>query len=140
MILKNINLVFIIMPFMLAGVLYSRIVKHKTGDALRDQLKGVQVMMIMFGAMLFVLWICMPITATLSSFGYPETVEDIQTPKKMLRLFQEYNHAIVRTTEAVYWLLFLMTFWFLTAMYQLMKIMMLERDKHLETKHDEKAL
>jgi hypothetical protein len=138
--LQDISLVWVMIPFIIGAVIYSKIGKHRTGDPLRDKLKDMQVMLIMFGVILVVLWFSLPFTASLSTFGYPETVEDINSQKKVLHLFQKYNKAITRTTDALYWLLFTFTFWFVASMYQFMKILMVNRDKELEALHDEKAV
>jgi hypothetical protein len=79
-------------------------------------------------------------TPSLSTFGYPETVEEIATQEKVLKLLQRYNKAIVRTTEVLHWLLFISIFWFVGLMWQLMKIMMQQRDKELIKNDDEKVI
>ena len=138
--LENINLAWILIPFIIAAIVYPRIVKHRTGDPLRDKLKDMQVMLIMFGVIMVVLLFSLPMTPSLSTFGYPETIEDIATPEKVLKLMQRYNKAIVRTTEVLHWLLFISVFWFVAVMYQLVKIMTLNRDKELMKNNDEKVI
>ncbi len=138
--LENINLAWVLIPFIIGAIIYPRIVKHRTGDPLRDKLKDMQVMLIMFGVIMVVLLFSLPITPSLSTFGYPETIEDIATPEKVLKLMQRYNKAIVRTTEVLHWLLFISVFWFVAVMYQLVKIMTLNRDKELMRNNDEKVI
>lgn len=72
---------------------------------------------IVFGFLLVVLWLSLPSTPSLKSFGYPEDVSAIKRDVDILRLFQEYNKAIVRTTEVLQWFLFLFTWWFLTTLF-----------------------
>lgn len=97
-------------------------------------------MLIVFGVMLGMLWFMLPFTTSLSTFGYPETTADIDSQEKILKLFQRYNKAISRTIDVLYWLLFMFTFWFVASMCQLFKVMMQNRDKELEAKHDEKTI
>ncbi|MCO6148582.1 hypothetical protein [Flavobacterium sp. NRK1] len=138
--LQNIDLAWILIPFIIGAIIYPRIVKHRTGDPLRDKLKDMQIMLIMFGVLMAVLLFSLPMTPSLSTFGYPETVEEIATPEKVLKLLQRYNKAIVRTTEVLHWLLFISIFWFVGSMWQLMKIMMQQRDKELIKNDDEKVI
>lgn len=72
---------------------------------------------IVFGFLLVVLWLSLPSTPSLKSFGYPEDVSAISKDTDILRLFQEYNKAIVRTAEVLQWFLFLFTWWFLTTLF-----------------------
>lgn len=138
--LEGINLVWIMIPFIIGGVIYAKIVKHTVGDPLRDKLKGMQVMLIIFGVILAILWFLLPMTASFSTFGYPETVEDVNSQEKVLKLFQNYNNVISRTIDVVHYLLFTFTFWFVASMYQLFKVMMQVRDKELETQSNEKNI
>jgi hypothetical protein len=138
--LQNIDLAWILIPFIIGAIIYPRIVKHRTGDPLRDKLKDMQIMLIMFGVLMAVLLFSLPMTPSLSTFGYPETVEEIATQEKVLKLLQRYNKAIVRTTEVLHWLLFISIFWFVGLMWQLMKIMMQQRDKELIKNDDEKVI
>ena len=135
--LDKINLIWILIPFIVAGVIYSKIVRHKTGDPVRDNVKNVQIMFIMTGVVLAVLWFSLPSTPSLSSFGYPETVQDIGSQEKLLKLLQDYNRAIVRTTEVVHWMLFLFMFWILTAVYQLLEVYKNKLDKQIAKERDE---
>lgn len=135
--LDKISLVWIVLPFMVAGIFYSKIVRHKTGDPLRDSIKNVQIMFTMMGVLLFVLWFSLPHTASLGTFGYPETVEEIGSQEKLLELLQEYNRAIVRTTEVVYWMLFVFMFWMLMSVYQLLQAYRNRLDKQLAKERNE---
>lgn len=135
--LDKINLIWILIPFIVAGVIYSKIVRHKTGDPLRDNVKNVQIMFIVTGVVLAVLWLSLPSTPSLSSFGYPETVQDIGSQEKLLKLLQDYNRAIVRTTEVVHWMLFVFMFWILAAVYQLLEVYKNKLDKQIAKERDE---
>jgi hypothetical protein len=71
--------------------------------------------------MLIVLWFALPSTPSLSTFGYPADIEAIRQPQRLLYYLQDYNRALVRTTEAVHGLLFVIVWWFLSAVHSLLK-------------------
>lgn len=63
--------------------------------------------LIALGLLSLVLWLMLPSTPSLSTFGYPETIDQIQSNEQILDYLQRYNKAIVRTTEVVYWFIFI---------------------------------
>jgi phosphate/sulfate permease len=71
--------------------------------------------------MVVMLLFALPQTPTLSTFGYPKSIEDIQTPKQMLYYLQWYNHALVKTIYVLYWFIFTFVVWFLSAVYTFSK-------------------
>ena len=71
---------------------------------------SIRMIALAFGAAVVVLWLSLPSTPVLSSFGYPKTVQQISEPVQMLALLQEYNRAIVRTTEVLSLFMFLVVF------------------------------
>lgn len=82
-----------------------------------DAFEKMKLSLILFGIYSVVLWLCVPATPILETFGYPETVSDIKTDAQILRLFQDYNKAIVRTTEILKWFLFGFIWFFMTNIY-----------------------
>lgn len=138
MLLENLNLAFIIIPFIIGGVFYTKIARHKIGHPLRDSIQNLRIMLLVSGAMFVVMYILLPSTPSLSSFGYPETVEDINSQEKILKLLQGQNKAIVRTTETVQWMLFILAFWILAAVVPVLKAVKDKIDLNLEAKHNEK--
>ena len=76
---------------------------------------------IVFGALLLILLLSLPSTPNLKTIGYPEDISAIKGDAKILNLFQEYNKAIVRTTEVLHWFLFLFIWWFLTTLFGVAK-------------------
>lgn len=140
MLLEGINLVFIIIPFILGGVFYTKFARHKIGHPLRDSIQNLKIMLIIAGAMFAIMFILLPSAPSLSTFGYPETVEDINSQEKILKLLQGQNKAIVRTTETVQWTLFILTFWIIAAVYPVLKFGKEKIDAQLEVKHDEEAV
>ena len=121
---------WIFLPVLVVAGIYTKFIKRDTGDELRDKLKDLEIMLIGFGITIFIALLALPSTPSLSTFGYPETLEDIASQKKMLRLFQEYNKAIVRTTEVVHWLLFLSAIWLTGTLYKLIRVMRISRERN----------
>ena len=76
---------------------------------------------LLFGVLIIILYLSLPITASLKTFGYPEDIEVIKRDKDILRLLQGYNKSIVRTTEVLQWFLFLFVWWFLTTLFGVAK-------------------
>jgi hypothetical protein len=69
---------------------------------------------VLFGCLTMILYLSLPVTPVLKTFGYPNNVSDIKLETDVLHQLQQYNKAIVRTTEVVSWFLFLFVFWFFT--------------------------
>ncbi len=138
--LDKISLVWIILPFFIAGIIYSKIVRHKTGNPVRDSIKNVQIMFIMMGVLFAVLLLSLPSTPSLNTFGYPETVAEIGSQEKLLKLLQKYNRAIVRTTEVVNWMLFVFMFWMLASVYQLLQAYRNKLDKDIAQSKNENII
>ena len=82
-----------------------------------DAFEKMKLSLILFGIYSVVLWLCLPHTPVLETFGYPETVNDIKTDSQILKLLQDYNKAIVRTTEILKWFLFGFIWFFMTNIY-----------------------
>lgn len=121
--LKDIDFFWVLLIFIIAAAIYSRVVRVKTGDRLRDSLKNMETAFLVSGALLFVMWFFVPFTSSLSTFGYPEEVADVDTPEEVLKYLQRYNDAIVRTTDIVKWTLFIIIFWVFTSGYQVVKLL-----------------
>ncbi len=76
---------------------------------------------ILVGVLIIILYLSLPSTPSLKTFGYPEDISVINKDKDILRLLQEYNKSIVRTTEVLQWFLFLFVWWFLTTLFGVAK-------------------
>lgn len=134
MFLKEVNVAYLFLPVIVIAGIYAKLIKRDKGDPLRDKLKDVEIMLIGFGVIIFIGVLALPITPTLSTFDYPETLEDIGSQKKMLRLLQEYNKAIVRTTEVLHWMLFIGGIWLISTLYKLVNVMRINRESKLSKK------
>lgn len=82
-----------------------------------DAFEKMKLSLILFGIYSVVLWVCVPSTPVLATFGYPETVNDIKNPEQVLRYLQDYNKVIVRTSEILRWFLFGFIWFFMTNIY-----------------------
>ncbi len=79
--------------------------------------KALQFSIVSLAVMLLLLLFSLPNTSSLSTFGYPESVEEIQSPKLLLELLQDYNKALVQTVNVLHWFLFIFVVWFLTTLF-----------------------
>jgi len=82
-----------------------------------DAFDKMKLSLVLFGIFSVVLWLCLPSTPSLETFGYPESVNDISTDNKILKLLQEYNKAIVRTANVLHWFMFGFIFFFMSNIY-----------------------
>lgn len=82
-----------------------------------DAFDKMKLSLVLFGIYSLVLWLCIPSTPALETFGYPETVNDIKSNEQILKLLQDYNKTIVRTTEVLKWFLFGFIWFFMTNFY-----------------------
>ncbi|REL33547.1 hypothetical protein DYD21_09030 [Rhodohalobacter sp. SW132] len=90
------------------------------------------------GFLSIVLWFMLPITSTLSTFGFPETINEIQSNEQLLDYLQKYNKAIVRTTEIVHWFIFIFVWGFLTSLYSIIKTFKSLREEHYSKNVEDK--
>src|SRR5690606_32072058 len=111
---KEIPIIYVVaLLFLMYLIAYFVKFKNKNVDAFEK----MKLSLILFGIYSVVLWLCVPLTPTLETFGYPETVNDIKTDAQILNLLQEYNKAIVRTTDILKWFLFGFIWFFMTNIY-----------------------
>lgn len=94
----------------------------------------------MTGVILLVLWICLPQTPSLSTFGYPEEAADVNTPEKVLKYLQRYNDALVRVIDVVKFSLFIVIFWVISSALRVMSAYKDVLDKDIFKQKDEKDL
>ncbi|HMO33106.1 MAG TPA: hypothetical protein PKE63_01190 [Lacibacter sp.] len=118
--LQNTDLLIIFGPAILIASLLLLVAVSRTGkQGISPLAKAVDHFFfstLFFGVLLILLWLSLPSTPALKTFGFPADVTAVQDEKKLLWHLQEYNKAIVRTTEVVQWLLFLFVWWFLTTL------------------------
>jgi energy-coupling factor transporter transmembrane protein EcfT len=95
--------------------------QRKRKNELEKAISLFKVSTVAVGLLSILLWFMLPSTASLSSFGFPETVKEIQSNEQLLNYLQEYNQAIVRITRVVYWFIFIFVWWFLVSVYSVTK-------------------
>jgi hypothetical protein len=118
----DIDLYRILVPALIVIVVAALIVRARIScqpTELHKAIAQLRLVTIATGVLLLLLWFLLPQTPVLSTFGFPHSVEDIQSPKRLLQYLQDYNRALVRTTSVVHWFIFVFVWWFLTAIYSL---------------------
>jgi hypothetical protein len=132
---KNIDLLYIFVPAILIATAVLRIVKNRKDkqdlnhfDRAIEHFKATSMA---FGSLLMVLWFSLPFTSSLKTFGYPDDFSAIKSEEQILHLLQDYNKAIVRTTEVVHWFIFLFVWWFLITIFDVIKAYKENGDKAL---------
>jgi|AntRauTorckE6833_2_1112554.scaffolds.fasta_scaffold16966_1 hypothetical protein len=103
--------------------------QRKRENELEKAISLLKVNTFAVGLLSILLWFLLPSTPTLSTFGFPETVQEIQSNEQLLNYLQEYNQAIVRTTRVVYWFIFIFVWWFLASVYSLIKALSNQQGK-----------
>jgi hypothetical protein len=120
----DIQLAHILLPVVVFWVVVSvvmRVRQTKESDAARRAWMNFKLTTIASATLLVILWFALPSTASLSTFGYPKGLDDVSDPRRLLKYLQDYNRAVVRTTEVVQWLLFLFVWWFGSALYDFLR-------------------
>jgi uncharacterized membrane protein len=124
---QDTTLIYIFTPALLIGSIIAIIlavsIKKKTSSSVEKAIVIVKYNCILFGAMVVVLYLSLPVTPSLSTFGYPEDIAAIQEDKKLLYLLQTYNKALVRTTEVLHWFLFTFIWFFLATIINVTNIL-----------------
>lgn len=101
----------------------------KQDDELEKAITLLKISIFSTAFLSMVLWLMLPLTPSLSTFGFPETVEEISKSDRLLTYIQDHNKAIVRTTEVVNWFIFIFVWGFLTAFYSVIKSFSTLRDE-----------
>lgn len=103
------------------GKLLSRYFVRHEQDPMQKTLKLFRFHLAFVGGFCILLWFLLPATPVLSTFGYPKSESDIQSAQSLLRYLQDYNRALVRTTQVLHWFIFVFVWWFMTTLYELSK-------------------
>jgi heme/copper-type cytochrome/quinol oxidase subunit 2 len=118
------QLAYILLPVIVFWVVVSvvmRVRMTKESDAAKRAWMNFKLIAIASATLLVILWFALPSTPSLSTFGYPKGLDDVSDPRRLLKYLQDYNRAVVRTTEVVQWLLFLFIFWIGSALYDFLR-------------------
>ncbi len=103
-IFENMDLNLVLLPVIIFWVfvsVLSRKFMWKSTDVRTRALRLLRLEMIMLGVFMAILWLSLPFVPGLYSFGYPDSVRQIERPEEILHYLQEYNRAIVRTTQVL---------------------------------------
>ncbi len=110
---EDTSIIVFLLPIFIAAIIVPLFLFKKFKDE-KDPAKRLSIRLryILWsaGAVFLVLWFLLPMTPVLSTFGYPQSIDDL-TPRKTLGYLQSYNHALVRTIEIIHWALFIGLFW-----------------------------
>jgi hypothetical protein len=138
MLFEHTTLVYVLLPVIICLVVVSRLlrsrIKAREKEPLTCALKLLKMNTTICGAMFVFLWFSLPMTSSLSTFGAPRTVLDVQSGPVLLSLLQNYNRALVRTTDVLNWFLFAFVWWFLTSYYDFAKAISETRRQSPEVK------
>jgi hypothetical protein len=130
----NANLFYIFGPaIVLASIVLAILKKERQNQSTSELGKAIEhfkLTSILFGVLLLILWLSLPQAPVLKSFGYPDDVSVLKDESKTLNLLQTYNKALVRTTEVLYWFLFLFIWWFMTTLFGIAKAYKVGSDKN----------
>ena len=113
------SVLFIAVIVVVVANLGSRYFLRHEHDPLKKALKLFRLNLVFMGGFCVLLWFLLPITPALSTFGYPQSEIDIQSTKSLLRYLQDYNRALVRTTEVLHWFIFVFVWWFIATLFDL---------------------
>lgn len=116
----GINTAYLLLPAIVLIVILNLVFRRRS-RALRNPIQRalieLRIGLGFSGAFAILLWFLLPSTPVLSSFGFPDSVQDVQPPERLLKLLQDYNRALVRTTDVVFWFLFVFVWWCLSSIY-----------------------
>ncbi|RVT77529.1 hypothetical protein EOD40_06925 [Flavobacterium sufflavum] len=89
---SNIDLLYIFGPALLIAIIVLVIIKNRSNKQNASELSKAidhfKITSIVFGALLVVLWLSLPSTPSLKSFGYPDDISAIKGDAKVLNLFK----------------------------------------------------
>ena len=115
---------------LLIGGVLGHFLQRPQADPMKRALVTLKTNFIVVGAFCMVLWFLLPSTPALSTFGYPTGEGSIQSASQLLRYLQDYNKALVRTTQVVHWFIFVFVWWFLTSYFYFSKAITAEQKNH----------
>jgi uncharacterized protein YggT (Ycf19 family) len=120
------DLSYILGPAILVWLVISVFLRRRPQsgtDPIKRAWTEFRLSIIATGSILILLWFALPSTPSLSTFGYPTDLAIVSQPKRLLSLLQDYNRALVRTTEVLHWVIFVMVWWFISSVYAFSKVL-----------------
>ena len=120
--LEKIELRYLVLGLFLAFLIGHFFVQRKNSIKLTLQFR-----LIFYGVVMVILWFSLPNTSYLVSFGYPSDVSDIESKERLLKYLQDYNHAIVKTTKVLHYIIFITTFWLIAIISSVIKYLKIDK-------------
>jgi hypothetical protein len=119
--LNSLNITFILLPilpiFTVLLLIYRRRINRES-NLIKRGFRLFKLNLILIGAFTGIAWLLsFGLTPSLSTFGYPETIEDIQNPEQILNYLQQYNRALVTNLLVFNWFIVTFSVWFLSSLY-----------------------
>ena len=127
----TVNLNLILLPVFIGLVIWFLIIGRRINKIQDPKLRAHKLLanlVASLGIILMLFWFLLPHTAVLSTFGYPGTLnrllpgEDVLPGTDVLTYLQEYNRALVRTIQVLFWFIFVFVWWFLLGLLEFSKI------------------
>ena len=109
---------WVIMGFLAVSVIVLLIFNRNNDDPLQDKLNKFKTSLLLGGIFLGLMYLIMPMTPGLSTFGYPDDAANVDTPEEVLKYLQRYNDVLVKTIDIVRWTFFIMAFWVVASGYR----------------------
>lgn len=123
--LSSINTLWILAPaFLIITVilLINRRRINQDPHIVKRSFRLLKLYLISIGSFTAITWLVVSsFPAILTTFGYPDTVESIQTTEQILDYLQQYNRALTTTMNAFSLFLFAFTVWLLSSIYEFAK-------------------
>ena len=107
---SHIDFIYIFGPVLILVVISGEIYKSKVkpyDNEFEKSIFNLKITLIQMGVLLIVLFLAIPSTPSLSTFGYPRDINSVNTNEEILSYLQDYNKAIVRTSDILRWTVFL---------------------------------
>jgi Na+/serine symporter len=120
------QLAYLLVPVILCWLVVAVLMRRrqaKEPDPIKRAWINFKVTTIGSGIVLVILWLALPSTASLSTFGHSKGLSDVTDPQVLMIYMRDCIQAVVRTTEVVGWLLFLLVLWFGSALYDFLRIL-----------------
>ncbi|PWN06970.1 hypothetical protein [Rhodohalobacter mucosus] len=115
---------YIFGPALLVAIILAmgfRFWEGRKESELEKAISELKINIVLIGFLSIVLWFMLPSTPSLHTFGFPETIHEIQSNEQLLDYPQGQSSAIIRTTQVVQWFIFLFVWGLLTTLYSVMK-------------------
>jgi hypothetical protein len=97
--------------------------QSKVPDPIKRTWMNFKVTTFGFGMMLAILWMALPATPSLSTFGQSKGLNDVTNPQVLMIYLRECTQAVVRTKEVVGLLIVLLILWVGSALYDFLKML-----------------